>query len=130
MPIPTELWIKIIRELPSHYQRACLSVSKLFHDISLQFVFAGINVRLGLLTDAYLAHEQFWNEKDTPAGASTTSQSHELLQYIVHSPSGDLAQAVKHVSVRAYSPLGESPPSELIGMSYGPYLCSLLNDSA
>ena len=130
MPIPTELWIKIIRELPSHYQRTCLSVSKLFHDISLQFVFAGINVRLSLLTDAYLAHEQFWNEKDTLAGVSTTSQSHELLQYIVRSPSSDLAQAVKHVSVRAYSPLGESPPSELIGMSYGSYLCSLLNDSA
>ena len=128
--LPAELWIQIIRELPSHYQRSCLPVSKLFHDISLQCIFTSINVRLGLARDFYIADEDRWcpqnNQEEAEADAAIC-RSCELLQHIVRSPWSGLALAVRNVSVRAYSYCGEPPPTELLSTSYPPVL--LLNIS-
>lgn len=118
--LPTELWTQIIRGLPSFYQRICLSVSKLFHDISVRSVFASVNIRLGLVRDNYLDHDHRWCPWDDEEDAETDTAirySHELLQHIAHSPGGSLAQAVRYVSVRAYSLYGRSPPLDLLSMS-------------
>ena len=118
--LPAELWIQIIRELPSHYQRSCLSVSRLFHDISLQYVFASINIRLGLLKDNYLADKEEWHicEVEEQVEAEIAMRrSYELLRHVVRSPRSSLTQTVRNVSVRAYSYRGKSPPKELLGMS-------------
>ena len=122
--MPPEFWIRITQELPSHHQRSFLSVSKLLHDISLQYVFASINVRLGLLKNRYLADEGAWwpleNEEKVEAGVAIR-RSCELLRHIVRSPRSGLAQAVKSVSIRAYSCDGEPPSAEFLGTSNGFY---------
>ena len=117
--LPTEIWTQIIQRLPAHYQRSCLSVSKLFHDIALQFVFASVTVRLGNVRDFYLADEDRWcnwtnlEEADTDAAVA---RSYELLQHIARSLSS-FAPVVKQVSVRAYAFPGHDPPVELLGIS-------------
>ena len=133
MPIqvlPAELWLQIIRQIPSDYQRSCLSVSKLLHDISLQCVFLSINVRLGLVRDLYLADEERWcpwTSQEKAEADTAIRRSCELLQHIVRSPSGPLTQAVKYVSVRAYSPdaSGEVLSMECMGMSVCFFFCAI-----
>ena len=127
--LPPEIWIGIIGGLPSRYQRSCLSVSKLFRSISLQYLFASVTVRLGIARDFYLADEDRWcpqNDSEKAGADAAMNRSCDLLRYVVHSPLSGLAAAVKNVSVRAYSYYGESPPPDLLGTFF---LVPLLNFS-
>ncbi|KAM5539333.1 hypothetical protein V8D89_007024 [Ganoderma adspersum] len=119
-PLPTETWIQVIRELPFHYQKSCLSISKFFHDIAVQYVFASINIRLGNMRDFYLADEDRWcnwNADEKAEADAAVNRSYELLKHLTSSSAQAAAgfvRAVKYVSVRAYFFPGESLPDGLL----------------
>ena len=126
-PLPTEIWIQITRELPFHYQRSCLSISKFFHDIAVQYVFASINIRLGSMRNFYIMDEdrwRNWNPVGKEEADAAMGQSYELLQHLTHSTpaAGSLARAVKYISVRAYWFSEESLPAGSFGGLHS--LCS------
>ena len=130
-PLPAEIWIQVIRELPFHYQKSCLSISKFFHDISVQYVFASINIRLGSMRDFYLADEDMWchrNAYEKAEADAAVDRSYELLRHLTSSSAqaaAGLVRAVKYVSVRAYLFSGESLPTGILGMFHNSPSCAI-----
>ena len=112
--LPNELWSQVIQQLPSHEQRACLSVSKLLHDISQQFVFSHVIVRFGLWRKT--KPNEDWTDEQKAEADYATRLSLELLKHIISSQ--ELARMVTKVTVRAYAPTGQSHSAELMGEQY------------
>ena len=108
--LPTELWFQVIRQLPSRDQKSCLSVSKVLHDISQTFVFSHIIVRFGLWRNT--KPNEDWTDEQKAEAARATRLSLELLQHVTRTP--DLVRAVTRITVRAYTPPGDSHSVELM----------------
>ncbi|KAM5534146.1 hypothetical protein V8D89_012166 [Ganoderma adspersum] len=110
--LPTELWYRIIHFLPTTDQNACLSVSKMLHDIAVKYVFSHVIITLGLWRrDDEL--EDGMDSSPTPydllASRKIARANYALLRHIMQTPG--FARHIKKLTVRAYS-LFEGAPME------------------
>ncbi|WP_410959345.1 hypothetical protein, partial [Salmonella sp. SAL4433] len=86
------------------------------HDISQQFIFSHIIVRFGLWRKT--KPNEDWTDEQTAEADYATRLSLELLKRIINSQK--LARMVTKVTVRAYTPTGQSHSAELMGEQYYP----------
>ncbi len=119
-PLPPELWSRIIEQLPPLERQACLSVSRMFHHISMPLVFSHVHITYGIPSDCKLLSKIVNPHDSPPLGkanirterARAAKATSEFLQYVAATP--ELARMVKTLSVRAIS---LSPESVDCGMS-------------
>ncbi|KAI1787076.1 hypothetical protein LXA43DRAFT_1030657 [Ganoderma leucocontextum] len=114
--LPPEVWTLIIRSLHPNDRSTCLSVSQSLHDISLPLVFSHIIVRFGICRTTTDLNEERTEEEKVEADEATRV-SLGLLQSIIQSP--DLGRVVTKVTVRAYTPEGDSYSDELMAALVG-----------
>ncbi|EJF64849.1 hypothetical protein DICSQDRAFT_167001 [Dichomitus squalens LYAD-421 SS1] len=103
--MPAELWYPIIEMLPSVDQKTCLSVSEMFHDIALTYVFSHVSISLGLWRPfEHIDDEEVFTDDEKADLIRRADASYEVLRHIMRTP--DFARKVKRVSVRAFSCAG------------------------
>ena len=109
--LPTELWYRIIQFLPTAHQKACLSVSKMHHDIAVKYVFSHVIISLGIWrSDDEFEDDSFVPTPDQVLVTKRVSRAnYALLRHIMRTP--DFARNVKKLTVQAYSYLEENPMS-------------------
>ena len=99
MRLPPELWALVVGFLPTVDKRACLFVSKQYHDIALSLLFSHITVQFGNIlqsfTDSEGLIEEFYRAEVIPRQHVTW----EVLRHISTTPK--FARIVKSVTVQA-----------------------------
>ncbi|CCM03452.1 uncharacterized protein FIBRA_05585 [Fibroporia radiculosa] len=93
--LPPELWEDIIKYSTPSSLRACLSVSRLFHDLAVRFLFSTIHIQFGALSPHGLSPEE--HERRVARNCSIGS---DILCYIASKPS--FAVVVKKIVVHSY----------------------------
>jgi hypothetical protein len=96
MELPVEIWFNVVEHLPSSQQRICLSVSRLFHDLAVHFLFSVVKIYIlssggEYAPPFYISHDQ---------KTLLSCRSWEILDCIVEDPK--FARAVKKVVVYAH----------------------------
>ncbi|KAI0692125.1 hypothetical protein C8T65DRAFT_670049 [Cerioporus squamosus] len=114
LELPPELWGPIIELLPPLDRQACLSVSRMIHDIAVPLVFSHVHITYGIPSDCKRLSE-IVNPLDSPSPGNAKTQEErakaakatsEFLRYIAATP--ELARGVKRLTVRAISLSPES----------------------
>ena len=130
--LPTELWYRIIQFLSTSGQKACLSVSKMHHDIAMKYVFSHVIVTFGLWRrDDEM--ESMWDINLAPTAVQVIEAkrvahvNYELLRHIMRTP--DFARNVKKLTIPAYSLFEDVPMVYEIG-EYFRLVCRLELGSA
>ncbi|KAH9925743.1 uncharacterized protein B0H18DRAFT_1119249 [Fomitopsis serialis] len=100
--LPPELWQEVFTCLPEDTTRTCLSVSKVFHDISLRFMFRSVTIFFGAWESAE-AKEDVYDADKVILDAledDRSSMSSAILHRIASDPS--FAVIVRSIDVHAY----------------------------
>ncbi|KAI9060346.1 hypothetical protein FKP32DRAFT_1595425 [Trametes sanguinea] len=99
--LPLELWRLIIEFAPAADQRACLFVSKSFHDIALYNLFSRVTIWFGLWKVQWPDFPDEGSEEEERLWTQRNIASWEILRRIARDAA--FAKIVKDLSVRAYA---------------------------
>lgn len=99
--LPPELWQEVVCHLPRSSQRACLSVSRAFHALTLRLVFTDVTVYFGAWETWDAESEETNQDQDAEAlEDERTSRSFDLLHRIT--ADSLLANSIRELEVHAF----------------------------